>query len=95
MEGIVIKYNKKSVLLIASLLIFLLVGAVSAAETPNETVAIEDNTLSVSQNYSSELNSHQESLNNEKSFNDLQTTVNSLSDNDVLDLDCDYKYNGK
>ena len=72
----------------------MLAGAVSAAETPDETVAMEDNTLSVSQNYSSELNSNQESLNNEKSFNDLQTTINSLSDNDVLDLDCDYKYNG-
>ena len=114
----VIKCNKKAIFLIASMLIFLLVGVVSAAEETNETVdnvAMEDNALGiagVSQNDGGELNSQYVSVDqsnilnqqnrgeiktssgNEKNFNDLQTTIDNLQDNNVLDLDCDYKYTG-
>ena len=87
---IVIKFNRKSVLLITTLLIFLLVGVVSAAET-NDTVssvAMEDNALeiaSVSQNNSSELNLQQDNnlnleMNDEGVVNSPSSSEKSFND---------------
>ena len=82
---IFIKATKRSIVSIASILIFfLLVGCVSAANDTIDNVSssVDDNTLDVNQN------------SNVKSFYDLQDEVNNLSSGDTLDLDCDYKYDG-
>ena len=86
------------------MLIFLLVGAVSAAE-PVSDVTMGDNTLKIAsscQNSQQDIDNNltqngdeiKTSSNNEKSFSDLQTTIDNLSDDNILDLNRDYKYTG-
>ena len=113
-------YNK-SILLIACMVIFLLIGAVSANKNDTiSNVGMDDNTLLGSVNQSCDLGSQQNNIVNQvnnliehnlssevnnsgefnnsssidKSFDDLQNTINDLSNNSVLDLDCDYTYSG-